>query len=139
MNNWNRMIVYMDQFAWVRLAQERAASSDGGPDWPRLKALHDEGNAIFVLSAANYLETWHRRDPSSRHAVARTMRDLTDYRCISPVQRIVDLEIEYLLLRDLRSAGCDCIPVEPATRIFGRGVAHAFDSATGRLRLVERI
>ena len=132
------MIIYMDQFAWVWLAQQRAASGDEDQHWQRLKVLRNEGNAIFVLSAANYLETWHRRDPSSRHALARAMRDLTDYMSISPVQKVTDLEIEYFLLRNFRSEGCDCPAVEPVTRVFGRGVTHAFDSPTGRLRLVER-
>lgn len=129
----------MDQFAWVRLAQQRAAPTASGQDWRRLNELRHEGTATFVLSAANYLETWHRRQPSSRHAVATAMKDLTDYNCILPVQKIADLEIEYFLLRNLRSPGCQCPAVEPAAVAFGRGVAHAFDSPTGRLRLVQRV
>jgi hypothetical protein len=131
------MIVFMDQFAWVRLARQRNAFGD--PDWQKFKELRDEGSVTFVISAAHYLETWHRRDPVSRQNLAAAMRDLSDYRCISPVQRITDLEIECFLLRNFQSRNSNDSPINPADKIFGRGVAHAFDSPTGRLRLVERL
>lgn len=131
------MIVYMDQFAWVELARQRKAPD--APDWKKFRELRDEGSASFVISAAHYLETWHRRDPQSRQNVAGAMRDLSDYLCISPVQRITDLEIEKFLLQNFSFPGSNATPEEPATKVFGRGVAHAFDSPTGRLRLVDRL
>jgi hypothetical protein len=131
------MIVFMDQFAWVKLARQRTVPGD--PDWQKFKELRDAGSATFVISAAHYLETWHRRDPESRRNLAAAMRDLSNYRCISPVQRVTDVEIECFLLRNFRPGNSGDSPVNPADRIFGRGVAHAFDSPTGRFRLVQRV
>ncbi|MCU1497591.1 MAG: hypothetical protein JWM47_1544 [Acidimicrobiales bacterium] len=125
--------VYLDQNHWVNLA--RAASSPHSPESHR-QALQVLRNGVdgcmfeVVLSATNYLELWHRNRWSSRHDIAKLMAELSGFRSIAPIHSIIRWELEAAAI------GASLPPVRD--RAFGSGANHAFASATGRFRLVER-
>lgn len=67
------------------------------------------------------------------------MRDLSMYVTVAPIHRMEFLEVERSLLRNFRPLSCRCVPPDPADHFLGKGVAHAFNSLTGRMRLVSSI
>ncbi|CAL9302738.1 hypothetical protein SUDANB135_03534 [Streptomyces sp. SudanB135_2055] len=91
------------------------------------------------LSAAHYLETWHRSNWESRHALARLMRAVSQFSSLAPIQSVQRWEIDAALIEyfGFEVDQENHIPVRD--RILGRGVDHAFASATGRMRLVSNI
>lgn len=102
-----------------------------------LSAGVEEGRLSVPLSTAHYLETWHRRDEQSRVALAGLMRDLSRYRTLAAVQRIERAGVAWLINRLLRPT--TEVAVNPAMLVMGQGVNHAFDSPTGRFRVVESV
>lgn len=136
------LIVYLDQNKWVELLRADKVSAENPPIREALELLRagvSNGRVAVPLSAAHYLETWNRKDWESRHALAKLMRELSNFVTLSPIQQILDWEIEGLLLRSFRGSRCTCIPPDIASLMLGHGVMHAFNSPTGRLRLVERV
>lgn len=87
------------------------------------------GYLVVPLVCGHYLETWNRARWESRSALASLMRDLSRWATLSPTQEVARREIE-------RALGVRA----PLTSddVLGHGVNHAFASATGRFRLVER-
>lgn len=81
------------------------------------------------LTCGHYLETWNRAKWKSRSALAALMRDLSAWKTFAPVQEVGRIEME----RALRGE-----PPPTAHDLLGVGVNHAFDSPTGRFRLLER-
>lgn len=69
--------VYLDMNIWVELARRAT------PEWNHAReALEDattRGALVLPLSAAHYLELWHRLDARSREDVGTVMRDLSGY------------------------------------------------------------
>jgi hypothetical protein len=134
--------IYLDQNKWVELLRASIAPGgdrEGNEVLVAMRAGLAEGSIIVPLSAAHYLETWNRRDWESRHALAGLMREISGLRTLAPVQRILNWEIERLLLRDFRHPNCACELPDVSTLVHGQGVEHAFDSPMGRLRLVESV
>ncbi|MCX5045999.1 hypothetical protein OG921_22775 [Aldersonia sp. NBC_00410] len=120
---------------WVEMAK---GLKIGNPDWlaaaDELKAAVRESRLVVPLSAAHYMELWHRRDQASREAVGALMRDIADYVSLSPIQRVRDLEVDALVDRHLGGRR----RIE-APDLLARGVVHASDSPHGRLRFVSSI
>ena len=123
-----QQLVFLDQQHWVALLR-RAPGSQAGRVRHSLEQAVREGRVVVPLTAGHYLETWHRARWRSRHALAEVMRDLSGWRTLAPPQRVLRLELERVL-----GGGVPVLPAE----VLGHGVDHAFDSTTGRFRLVSR-
>jgi hypothetical protein len=137
-----RLSVYLDQNKWIELLRAENDVRQGGQTRDVLNLIKigvSSGSLVVPLSAAHYLETWNRKDWNSRHALAAIMREVSGFCTLAPVQKIADWEIERLLLANFRGPNCACEPPDIASLVLGRGVEHAFGSATGRLRILERI
>ncbi|WP_157625914.1 hypothetical protein [Mycobacterium sp. 155] len=100
----------------------------------RLIELREAGLVSIPLSASHYLETWHRRDTTSRHDLAGLMRDVSAYATLAPVH-----SVERAWVRSEIWRWCGRTPAPPDTNILGYGVNHAFGTATGRFRFVTSI
>ncbi|WP_158709879.1 hypothetical protein [Streptomyces violaceoruber] len=137
----SKKIVYLDQNKWVELLK----AEKSGMDSPSLKAAAalreavQSGSIVVPLSAGHYLETWHRSNSESRHALARVMRDLSQFSSLAPVQRVQRWEIDLALIQYLGFGSEEKKPDAVQERVLGRGVDHAFASPTGRLRLVSSV
>jgi len=120
-------LLYLDQHHWVALL--RSADRRTAELAERLQGLVDSGEVVVVLTSGHYLETWHRAKWGSRSALAALMRDVSRLTTLAPIQVVARHEIERALVGG---------PPVTVTEILGTGVNHAFASATGRFRLVER-
>lgn len=120
-------LVYLDQQHWVALLKAR--EPPGTEVLERLRAAVDANEVAVPLVCGHYLETWNRAQWGSRSALAAVMRDLSQWRTLAPTQAVARLEIERALQRGP--------PVTPK-EVLGTGANHAFESPTGRFRMVER-
>ena len=121
--------LYLDQSAWVRLAQGARGKNVEFEELLAVLASRIEGGELrVVLSATNYLELWHRIDGESRRRVADVMARLSGYVTVAPIEKLID--------RDL----CRTLGIPEVTRpVFYVGVDHAFASPLGRLRVVAHL
>lgn len=133
-------VVFLDQHVWVALARDRGpdAAVVPGSLESRLQNLVNADKLWLPLSAQNYLELWNRREDSSRADVASVMRDLSKYLTILALDKVQEIELS-LGLGAWKAGHRPTSVFAPATSVFGRGANHAFNSETGRLRLVESI
>jgi hypothetical protein len=132
----DQMIVYLDMNVWVQMA---VGVKKADPRWTRVRArLLDavaDGRVSFPLSAAHYLELWHRRDAASREDVARLMSDMSRYATLKPIQQIQAMEVTAAATTAITGSACAITRAD----LLGEGVNHAFNSPLGRLRLVESL
>ncbi|MFJ9636818.1 hypothetical protein [Streptomyces sp. NPDC101178] len=134
-------IVYLDQNKWIDLLRAEKSGEDS-PSLAAGAALRQAvaaGRAVVPLSAGHYLETWHRSNWESRHALARLMRDISQFSTLAPIQSVQRWEMDLALVDYLGFAANQMVSETIRDRILGRGVDHAFASPTGRLRLVESV
>ncbi|MFD8094189.1 hypothetical protein [Streptomyces malaysiensis] len=137
----SKKIVYLDQNKWVDLlkAEKSGTESPSLTAGAVLRRAVNSGTVVVPLAAGHYLETWHRSNWESRHALARIMRDLSQFSSLAPVQRVQRWEMDLALVEYLGFATGQKGLKAVKDQILGRGVDHAFASATGRLRLVESV
>jgi len=125
-------LLYLDQQVWVRLLR-------GGPEVARLHqrllAAVADGSVVTCLSAAHYAETWHRGEWESRWALARLMWDASRLVTLAPLHALHTAEVAHAMGR----LGVPLRKVPASPDVVGRGVNHAFDSPTGRLRFLESL
>lgn len=136
------LIIYLDQNKWIELLKAESGASGSSKVVDVLVALRaaiSDGRVVVPLSSAHYLETWHRTDSRSRHALATLMCGISKFVTMSPVQHLLCLEVESFLLRYYRWKYCLCVPVHVKSVFLGWGVSHAFNSPTGRFRFVDSI
>ncbi len=88
------------------------------------------------LSAAHYLELFHRRDAQSRAELASTMAELSGYVTLAAVDLVLREEVRRVCSRILSGQAVIADPI-PRSMLLGVGANHAFGSPTGRWRLVE--
>lgn len=128
-------LIYLDQNIWVALLR---GCQSGDPLAEKVKGrlveLRDAGIVSVPLSSAHYLETWHRRDTESRHALAGLMRDVTAYATLAPVH-----VVERAWVRSEIWRRCNLASQSPDADVLGYGVNHAFGTNTGRFRFVSSI
>ena len=80
--------LYLDQSAWVRLAQGARGKNVEFEELLAVLASRIEGGELrVVLSATNYLELWHRIDGESRRRVADVMARLSGYVTVAPIEK----------------------------------------------------
>lgn len=132
------LIVYLDQNKWIELLRGAQEPSTANV-LAMLRSGVADGSLVVPLSAAHYLETWHRTDWHSRHELAQLMRNVSNFATLAPFQHLQCIETEALLLDHFRSPRCECKAPQTSDHLLGRGVNHAFHSATGRMRLVDRV
>lgn len=129
-------VAYLDMNIWIQLGRGTKAAA---PRWIRvhqdLKKLVDDGLLVLPLSAAHYLELWHRGNTASREYVAGIMCDLTRYSTLKPIQQVQGLEVTAVAAATFLDTSS---PVTTG-QLIGFGVNHAFDSPLGRLRLVDSL
>lgn len=137
----NKKIVYLDQNKWVELLKAEKTGTDPTAiaAAAALQKAAQSGSVVVPLAASHYIETWHRSDWASRHALAKVMRDLSQFSTLAPVQRVQRREIELALIQYLGFESKMTKPAAVQEWILGRGVDHAFASPTGRLRLVASV
>lgn len=79
------LVVYFDMNVWVSMTKGYVSRN---PRWEAVKASMQgavsAGRIVIPLSAAHYLDLWHRRDQRSREQVGVLMRDLSQYVAIKP-------------------------------------------------------
>lgn len=125
-------VLHLDQSAWVGLA--RAGNGKEIRFLPlrnRLATLVDEERLVVCLSSGNYLELWNRQGRNSRVALARTMAEISRYATLAPLDALVRADFDQKLPVGLKRTN-------PMSAL-GIGADHAFDSETGRLRMVESL
>ncbi|PVA35867.1 hypothetical protein [Mycobacteroides abscessus] len=128
-------LVYLDQNIWVVLLRGcQLGDSSAMKLKQRLIELRVAGLVAIPLSAPHYLETWHRRETTSRHALAGLMRDVTAYATLAPVHAV-----ERAWVRSEIWRRCNRAAASPEDCVLGHGVNHAFGSPTGRFRVVSSI
>jgi hypothetical protein len=120
-------LIFLDQHHWIALLRADGIQSVEILDL--LRSTVESGRVVVPLVGGHYLEAWHRPKWQSRSALAALMRDISKWRTLAPPQRIAQLEIERALTGRTPPQSEDFV---------GTGVNHAFASATGRFRLVER-
>lgn len=128
-------LIYLDQNIWVALlrgVQSRDPIAEKLVH--RLTELRDAGLISIPLCAPHYLETWHRRDSSSRHALAGLMRDVSAYATLAPVH-----SVERARVRSEIRRLCHRVTASDDVAVLGYGVNHAFGTKTGRFRVVSSI
>jgi hypothetical protein len=120
---------------WVELARGLSVQDQAVRDLvARLVSAVDNGGLVVPLSAAHYLELWHRRDKSSRETVGAVMRLVTGYHTLAPVQAVRQYEVDAYVDRHLGANARLRLQ-----DILGRGANHAFDSPYGRFRWVSSL
>lgn len=129
-------VVYLDMNVWVSLTRG-CARGDGrwGAARSGLEDAVSSGRIVVPLSAAHYLELWHRRDRRSREQVGAVMRELSAYATISSPYVVRRREVRGFVsqLVDRPSA-----PLS-ASDVIGSGAVHAFGSSHGRFRFVASL
>lgn len=127
-------LVYLDQNVWVALSKG-VQSGDAATQVivDRLIGLRDADVISVPLSTAHYLETWHRRDAASRHALAAVMRDVTAYATLAPIHDVERASVRSEIRRRFGFSP------QPLDAVLGYGVNHAFGVPTGRFRFVSSI
>ncbi|MFJ8811631.1 hypothetical protein [Amycolatopsis thermoflava] len=136
------LVVYLDQNIWVKLLRAKVGGEhqEVGDLLGAMQQAVRDGIAIFPLSGAHYMETWHRRKETSRLALAELMKSLSGFATIAPAQLAFRKESEQILNAILRGAHPDQVSsYDGSDWVIGHGVDHAFDSPTGRLRIVESV
>lgn len=115
--------VYLDQFAYIRLAKAglgRGSSDDVGLLQHLLQRVM-AGSVRFPLSAVHYLETWRQGNPTRRRELAAEMIRLSRLITMAPTHKLWQHEVLSALHRVFQAP----LPHSPIA-VWGRGAAHAF-------------
>ncbi|NIH54791.1 hypothetical protein FHX76_002687 [Lysinibacter cavernae] len=93
------------------------------------------GQVVVPLSAADYLELWHRHEQSSRGKVGVVMKEVSGYTALLPTHSVRHLEVQKLI------AQLTDKPTAPSSTsdLLGHGATHAFNSPYGQFRFVESL
>lgn len=130
-----RRVIYLDMNMWVNMSK---GLHDEDECWAEVvdQLVHfvNEGRCIVPLSAAHYLELWHRVQKESRESVGRVMRDVSRYLTILSPHMVRQLEAQALAL-----SWTDGIWATVQEAIVGYGASHAFGRPEGRFRFVESV
>lgn len=128
-------LIYLDQNVWVAMLRGcQSGDSTAEKLKRRLIEMREAGRAAIPLSGYHYLETWHRGEPGSRHALAELMREVTAYATLAPVY-----VMERAWVRSEIWRRCNLATAPPDAEVLGYGVNHAFATPTGRFRVVSAI
>jgi hypothetical protein len=128
-------VLYLDMNVWVDMAKglrEHDVACSRAID--QLIEAVDEDRIIVPISAAHYLELWHRRRRESRETIAALMRDVSRYATIPSAHVVRQLEA-----RALAQSWTSGILAAVKLGLVGHGAAHAFGRPEGRFRFVERV
>ncbi len=129
-------LLYLDQKVWVWLLRGLSSGDERVvAQHRRLVSAVEEARVVVCLSAAHYVETWHRGDWRSRWGLARLMWDVSRLATLAPAHVLQPAEVAHAL----RLLGAPVPEGIGAIQVLGQGVNHAFASPTGRLRLVKSL
>lgn len=120
-------IVFLDQNHLVGMARAGPAAA---ATLAHLLAQQRAGEILLPLSPIHYFETWHRREWTSRHRLARVMADLSAYASLGQTETLVAAEVDNAFRRRVG------LPTHPVPAI-GWGARHAFSHPLGRIRLLD--
>ncbi len=128
-------LLYLDMNCWVQMARGIQTTDPGWVEAAETLQRAVEAQLVRVpLSAAHYLELWHRSDPVSRTQVGALMRDISGFASLLAFEEVQRREISAFVAAEAGRAQ----PIDVAS-ILGRGAEHAFASPYGRLRFVESV
>lgn len=129
-------MVYLDMNVWVSMTRGCAQKDSR---WIAARSGLEEavsrGQMVAPLSAAHYLELWHRREQRSREEVGAVMRDVTGYATLPSTYGVRRREVRALVSQ---LAGRSSLLLSTSD-FLGHGAAHAFDSPHGRFRFIESL
>lgn len=129
-------MVYLDMNVWVSMTRGCAQKDSR---WIAARSGLEEavskGQMVAPLSAAHYLELWHRREQRSREEVGAVMRDVTGYATLPSTYGVRRREVRALVSQ---LAGRSSLLLSTSD-LLGHGAAHAFDSPHGRFRFIESL
>jgi len=119
----NDRIIYLDQCAWIGLAQvhygkDRSAGGKLALDFVR--AAKDSGEARFPLSLGHYFETNKHGNAERRSRLAKFMLEISGCMTFTSLKEVVSHEIDV----SLRAVFGSRVTVEPL-RLLGFGVGNA--------------
>lgn len=123
-------LVYLDLNHWIYLSQAAAGGGKGAAFEGALACCREAkaaGDAVFVLSAAHYMELTKIRDPAQRRRIADVMEDLSSFTTLLDRQIVVRMEIESMLDYRFGGASSAYLPVN----LLGHGMGHAFGMKGG--------
>lgn len=127
--------VYLDMNCWVQMARGLHTHDARWTEAVRgLRSEVEAGTVTVPLSAAHYLELWHRSNTASRERIGALMRDVSGYATLLALNTVQRLEIDAFVatwIGDERRVLTD--------DVIGWGANHAFSSPYGRLRFVENV
>lgn len=112
--------VYLDQNAWIYLAQAHHGQSGGwGSAHQAVLEASDEERAIFPLSLSHLHETVRREDDGSRARLLEFMWKVSDGHAIRPWPSMLNPEARNAIRILAGNPGENLEPI-----VFGRGVPH---------------
>lgn len=115
--------VYLDQLHWIEISKEihGLAVRDGTAETlEHMRCRVSEGELLFPLSLAHYLETLKNADPGRRQRLSNVMRELSGGYTIADCTTVLKHEIRSALIRKLEID----FPLAPL-KFLGRGMEHA--------------
>lgn len=116
--------IYLDQRDWITLARQhygRTQNDHVAGVLALVREASSNGFASFPLSAAHYIETYHRRNPGQRQRLGAFMAEISKFHTIASAPDLLPAEVHTLICS---TAG---IAASRQPTPFGRGVRHAFN------------
>jgi hypothetical protein len=116
--------IYLDQRDWLTLARQHYGRTQDERVAGVLALVREasrSGYASFPLSAAHYIETYHRRDPGQRQRLGAFMAEVSKFHTIASAPDLLPAEVHVSIC----SVGGIAPSQQPTP--FGRGVRHAFN------------
>jgi hypothetical protein len=129
--------VYLDQWAWIRLARAAAGQPEEEADVDALAVARfaaENGLASFPLSPTHYMELTAGASPRQRQVLAGTITQLSKFHTMrNPGSEVTAWELDMYLKRRFGR------PVEPrSVQVFGQGLGHAFGNSPLVPKLVPK-
>ncbi len=128
------VIAYLDQWCWDQLVRDRAGDLAGTPDagvYERLKELAKQGDAVFPLSQAHYVENATRTNVDARWDTAVVMAELGGFVTMTTAG-LVDWDAEVAVAAYLDADP----PSDPDP--FGWGFQFCMTGVEGTAHIVDR-
>lgn len=116
-------IVYLDQLHWIEISKSihgRGVRKGTAEVLAHMRKRASDGELLFPLSLAHYLETLKQADPGRRKRLSAVMRELSGGHTLADHSTVVRHEIRSALISKLNLGA----PVAPL-KLLGCGMEHA--------------
>lgn len=115
--------IYLDQLHWIEISKaiHGLNARDGTTETlAHMRRRASEGEILFPLSLAHYLETLKQTDPAKRQRLSAVMRELSGGYTITDPTTVLKHEIRSALISKL-----DMDTPLTSLKLLGRGMEHA--------------